>query len=152
MSVTLKVGDRVRVTARNRVKGYQPGDKGQVVDGPKTLPDRMEPYYLVVLERDGGLRTVPFDAGEIEADLQLVDGVQAEDITPMSLTLKLGDRVRVTRANRLPGYHTGDRGTILGVVPNPIGGTNPSYTVAMDKNSPSAEPALFAEDEIEPDV
>jgi hypothetical protein len=70
----------------------------------------------------------------------------------MSLTLKLGDRVRVTRANRLPGYHPGDRGSILGVVPNPIGGITPSYTVAMDKNSPSAEPALFAEDEIEPDL
>ena len=70
----------------------------------------------------------------------------------MSLTLKLGDRVRVTRANRLPGYHPGDRGRIVGVVPNPIGGTNPSYTVAMDKNGPSAEPALLAEDEIKPDV
>jgi hypothetical protein len=70
----------------------------------------------------------------------------------MSLTLKLGDRVRVTRANRLPGYHPGDRGRIVGVVPNPIGGTTPRYTVAMDKNSPSAEPALFAEGEIELDL
>jgi hypothetical protein len=70
----------------------------------------------------------------------------------MSLTLKPGDRVRVTAANRLPGYHPGDTGRILKVVPNPAGGSLPSYTVAMDKNSPSAEPAIFAADEIEPDV
>jgi hypothetical protein len=80
MGVILKVGDRVRVTSRSRVKGYKPGDRGQVVDGPKTLPDRTEPYYLVVLERDRWLRTVPFDAGEIEADVRLEEGVQAEGI------------------------------------------------------------------------
>jgi hypothetical protein len=38
------------------------------------------------------------------------------------------------------------------VVPNPVGGNLPSYIVAMDKNSPSTAPTLFAEDEIEPDV
>jgi hypothetical protein len=37
------------------------------------------------------------------------------------------------------------------VVPNPVGGNLPSYAVARDKNSPSAEPALLAEDEIQPD-
>ena len=78
MSVTLKVGDRVRVTARSRVKGYEPGDKGHVVRGPKTLPDCTEPYYLVVMDRDSWSRTVPFDADEVEADVSLVDGVQAQ--------------------------------------------------------------------------
>jgi hypothetical protein len=152
MSDTLKIGDRVRVTPQSRVKGYEPGDNGNVVHGPKTLPDCTGPYYLVAMERDRWSRRVPFDADEIEADVRLEDGVLAEDITPMSVTLNPGDRVRLTSANRLPGYHPGDTGSILGVVPNPIGGTNPSYTVAMDKNGPSAEPALFAEDEIEPDV
>ena len=69
----------------------------------------------------------------------------------MSDALKPGDRVRLTSANRLPGYRPGDRGTIVGVVPNPVGDRLPCYTAAMDKNSPSATPALFAEDEIEPD-
>ena len=69
----------------------------------------------------------------------------------MSGALKPGDRVRLTSANRLPGYRPGDRGTVVGVVPNPVGGSLPCYAVAMDKNSPSAVPALLAEDEIEPD-
>ena len=69
----------------------------------------------------------------------------------MSDALKPGDRVRLTSANRLPGYRPGDRGTVVGVVPNPVGGNLPSYAVARDKNSPSAEPALLAEDEIQPD-
>jgi hypothetical protein len=42
-------------------------------------------------------------------------------------------------------------GTIVGVVPNPVGDRLPCYTVAVDKNSPSATPALLAEDEIQPD-
>ena len=69
----------------------------------------------------------------------------------MSGALKPGDRVRLTSANRLPGYRPGDRGTVVGVVPNPVGGSLPCYAVAMDKNSPSAVPALLAEDEIEAD-
>jgi hypothetical protein len=82
MSVTLKVGDRVRVTARSRVKGYEPGDKGHVVRGPKTLPDCTEPYYLVVMDRDSWSRTVPFDADEIEADVRPKAGVQVEGTQP----------------------------------------------------------------------
>jgi hypothetical protein len=79
MSVTLKIGDRVRVTPQSRVKGYEPGDKGNVVHGPKTLPDRTEQYYLVAMERDRWSRTVPFDADEIVADVCLEAGVQVED-------------------------------------------------------------------------
>jgi hypothetical protein len=82
MSVTLKFGDRVRVTIRSRVKGYEPGDKGHVVEGPKTLPDSTEPYYLVAMDRDRWSRTVPFDADEIEADVCLEAGVQVEDTLP----------------------------------------------------------------------
>jgi hypothetical protein len=67
MSAPLKVGDIVRVTRRNRVPGYSPGDKGWVAAGPKFLPGRAVPYYLVAMERDGWSRTVPFDEGEIVA-------------------------------------------------------------------------------------
>jgi hypothetical protein len=70
----------------------------------------------------------------------------------MCADLKPGDRVRLTSANRLPGYHPGERGRVVGVVSNPAGGSLPCYAVAMDKNGPSAGPALFAADEIEPDV
>jgi hypothetical protein len=82
MSVTLRVGDRVRVTIRSRVKGYEPGDKGHVVEGPKTLPDSTQPYYLVAMDRDSWSRTVPFDADEIEAAVRLEAGVQVEDTLP----------------------------------------------------------------------
>ena len=82
MSITLKVGDRVRVTCQSRVKGYEPGVKGHVVHGPKTLPDCTEPYFLVVMDRDRWPRTVPFDADEIEADVSLVHAVQAEGVRP----------------------------------------------------------------------
>jgi hypothetical protein len=82
MGVTYKEGDRVRVTPRSRVKGYEPGDRGYVVDGPRTLPDGTEPYYLVVMERDGWSRRVPFDADEIEADVRSEGGTPAEGVQP----------------------------------------------------------------------
>jgi len=82
MSDTLKIGDRVRVTPQSRVKGYEPGDNGNVVHGPKTLPDCTEPYYLVVMDRDSWSRTVPFDADEIEADVRPKAGVQVEGTQP----------------------------------------------------------------------
>jgi hypothetical protein len=151
MGVTLNVGDRVRVTSRSRVKGYQPGDKGQVVDGPKTLPGRTEPYYLVVLERDGGARTVPFDADEIELDVRCEDGVQAEDMHPVSITLRVGDRVHVTAASHVQGYHPGKKGTVLRTPP-PAATSVPYFIVAMDKNRPGTAGVVFAEREIEPDT
>ena len=49
-----------------------------MADGPKSLPDGTQPYYLVVMDRDDWSRTVPFDADEVEADVSLVDGVQAQ--------------------------------------------------------------------------
>jgi hypothetical protein len=82
MSITLKIGDRVRVTPHSWVKGYEPGDKGHVVNGPRTLPDCTEQYYLVAMDRDRWSRTVPFNADEVEADVHLEEGVKAEGIHP----------------------------------------------------------------------
>jgi hypothetical protein len=68
MSRTLNAGDRVRVTVRNRVPGFKPGDKGTILSGPRS-PDGDPPYYIVVMDRDGLQRTgVVFAADEIEPD------------------------------------------------------------------------------------
>jgi hypothetical protein len=68
MSRTLNAGDRVRVTVRNRVPGFQPGDKGTILSGPKS-PDVDPPYYIVVMDKDGLQRTgVVFAADEVEPD------------------------------------------------------------------------------------
>ena len=60
-------GDRVRVTERNRVEGYRPGDKGTVyrieVASRCTL-------YHVTMDKDGAQAApVLFTADEIEPDL-----------------------------------------------------------------------------------
>jgi hypothetical protein len=62
--------------------------------------------------------------------------------------LRKGVRVRVTRANRLPGYEAGDKGTIFRG-PNGLGGER-HYLVTMNKDDPPRL-VIFAEDEIEPD-
>jgi hypothetical protein len=68
MSRTLQAGDRVRVTVRNRVPGYQPGDKGTLLRGPRTA-DGDPPYYIVMMDKDGLQGTgIVFAADEIEPD------------------------------------------------------------------------------------
>ena len=69
MSCQLKAGDRVRVTVRNRMHGYQTGDQGtvvrQVVAGPSGTC-----YYLVAMDKDDPAKTgVVFTNDEIELDL-----------------------------------------------------------------------------------
>jgi hypothetical protein len=69
MSDALKVGDRVRVTVRNRMAGYQPGDKGmvmrEVADGPSGTR-----YYVVAMDKDDPQKTgVVFSDDEIEPDV-----------------------------------------------------------------------------------
>ena len=64
----LKKGNRVRVTGRNRMYGYQPGDEGTIVrEAVRALSDTR--YYLVAMDKDNHAHTgVVFNAEEIEAD------------------------------------------------------------------------------------
>jgi hypothetical protein len=68
MSGELKPGDRVRVTVRNRMAGYQPGDKGRILGGPH-VPLGGHPYYLVAMETSMTGRPVVFMEEEIEPDV-----------------------------------------------------------------------------------
>jgi hypothetical protein len=69
MGPELKLGDRVRVTSRSRVKGYQPGEKGTVLEGPATYAGASERSYVVAMDKDGPASTsTVFTADEIEAD------------------------------------------------------------------------------------
>ena len=68
MSGALKVGDRVRVTTRNRMAGYRPGDRGTVLRVTETAATG-ERYYSVAMDRDAVTITgVLFAEEEIEAD------------------------------------------------------------------------------------
>ncbi len=70
MSRELKMGDRVRVTARSRVKGYQPGDKGVVLEGPTVYAGAGDTSYVVAMGKDGpGVTSTIFSADEIESDV-----------------------------------------------------------------------------------
>jgi hypothetical protein len=50
MSRGLNAGERVRVTLRNRIAGYQPGDKGTVVRVGK-LVTTGSPFYTVATDK-----------------------------------------------------------------------------------------------------
>jgi hypothetical protein len=70
MNANLTVGNRVRVTTRNRMHGYHTGDKGIVLWGP-SLPDAAgQLYYLVVMQKDANGNAVVFNADEIEPDVR----------------------------------------------------------------------------------
>jgi hypothetical protein len=61
----LNKGDRVRVTASNRMYGYQPGDKGTVLR-PVRSAITGETVYVVAMDKDGrGLKCI-FRADEID--------------------------------------------------------------------------------------
>ena len=65
----VKPGDRVRVTVRSHIAGYQPGDKGTIrrVFKPSSGD---ECYYYVEMDKDDPARSwTIFAEGEIEADL-----------------------------------------------------------------------------------
>jgi len=65
----------------------------------------------------------------------------------MKRALKSGERVRITSANNMPGFHPGDLGTIKeGPYPAPQGGEY--YIVQMDKDVGSG-PTIFLAEEIE---
>jgi hypothetical protein len=64
----LRVGDRVRVTMRNRIAGYDPGDEGIVLHVACSAAGGR--HYIVAM--DGGeldSTGVIFTESEIEADL-----------------------------------------------------------------------------------
>ena len=69
MSWGLGIGDKVRVTARNRVKHYRPGEKGTILSGPEVLFEGGMRYYLVSMDRDDQGGWIVFAEDEIEADL-----------------------------------------------------------------------------------
>jgi hypothetical protein len=64
----LKKGDRVHVTERNRMYGYQPGDKGTIVREAIRAPSGTR-YYLVAMDKDNPTHAgVVFAEREIEPD------------------------------------------------------------------------------------
>lgn len=66
----LKIGDRARVTARCRMSGYSPGDKGTVLEGPVGYAGASDQSYVVAMDKDGpGSTTAIFGAGDIEPDV-----------------------------------------------------------------------------------
>jgi hypothetical protein len=68
VSQGLKPGDRVRVTVRNRVTGYQPGEKG-TVQREVVSTSRGTLYYLVSMDKDDPSNSgVVFADDEIELD------------------------------------------------------------------------------------
>ena len=69
MSRELKMGDRVRVTPQSRIKGYQPGDKGTVLEGPNVYAGASDTSYVVAMDKDGpGSTSTVFSADDIEPD------------------------------------------------------------------------------------
>lgn len=66
MSDELKVGDRVRLTADDRVQGYHLGDTGTVRRGPCPLAWG-EPYYVVAMDKEPARTGAVYTAGELEA-------------------------------------------------------------------------------------
>jgi hypothetical protein len=87
MSDQLKPGDRVRVTDRNRVQGYQAGDKGmvQTLANIPAIGDQL--HYEVAMDCDGGVTRAVFAADEIELDVGPIRGrveatILSEDSQP----------------------------------------------------------------------
>jgi hypothetical protein len=68
MSFPLKLGDRVRVTVRNRMAGYTPGDKGTVLRVSEATATGAH-YYSVAMDKDDPAHSgVVFTEDEIEPD------------------------------------------------------------------------------------
>lgn len=65
----LKPGDRVRITPKNRLTGYLPGDRGQVIVGPERATASEMRFYWVVIEKVPARSSAVFVEDEIEPDL-----------------------------------------------------------------------------------
>jgi hypothetical protein len=69
MPRALKVGDRVRLTAWNRVSGYRPGDRGTVQEALADPAGGEDRIYFVAMDADGiPGATIAFAGYEVEAD------------------------------------------------------------------------------------
>jgi hypothetical protein len=65
----LNPGERVRLTVRNRMHGYQPGDKGLMLRELAAGPGGTR-YYLVRMDKDDPTKSgVVFTDDEIEPDV-----------------------------------------------------------------------------------
>ncbi len=67
MNRELKIGDRVRVVARNRVSENYAGAKGTVRSGPHAAASGTV-YYLLAMDRDSRCGTFLFTAREVEPE------------------------------------------------------------------------------------
>jgi hypothetical protein len=70
----LRIGDRVRVTERYREVNYPAGEKGKVLDGPKTSSVSGAIYYIVAMDKDIASRRTVFLADEIEDEVKEKEG------------------------------------------------------------------------------
>ena len=60
----------MRVTARSRVEGYQPGDNGGVLEGPAVDAGVSDTSYVVAMDKGGpGSTSTVFAAEDIEPDV-----------------------------------------------------------------------------------
>jgi hypothetical protein len=66
----------------------------------------------------------------------------------MSEPFHVGDRVRLGPDQYHPGYHRGDTGTIVAVMPATACGAPPLYQVRIDGDKSTLPPAFYA-DELE---
>jgi hypothetical protein len=64
----MMIGDAVRVTTRNRVRHYRPGDTGKILSGPEVLFAGGMRYYLVAMDKEDSGGWIVFAEDEIEAD------------------------------------------------------------------------------------
>jgi hypothetical protein len=62
-------GDRVRLTAPSRARGYQPGDKGTVRQFRPPCGKAIPAYYIVAMDRDPLGEHTLFRPDEIELDV-----------------------------------------------------------------------------------
>jgi hypothetical protein len=72
MSRELRKGQRIRVTGRNRLPDYDPGDRG-TVSATYALPTTIERFYVVAMDKDH-----PAHSGAVFAE----DEIEPDDASP----------------------------------------------------------------------
>jgi hypothetical protein len=70
MSRELKVGDLIRIRGENGVKGYRPGDRGQVLFRASSPTLDGKRFYTVAMDKDDmAPEWIVFTEDEIEPDV-----------------------------------------------------------------------------------